>query len=1186
MKTILARSAAGLLFLGLLGVGTAFPAVNDIRVHLNGKDACLTFDPVTAAYYLACTNTAVTNNAITIYKSVDQGATWQSWASLQRTGIKIVQPRIKVLGSKVYFVFAADPASAHKLYFGTLSTSNPLVRQEYESAVYCTNPDLAVYADKAYLVWGGYTDLVVYPYDVFFAKFNFTTGNFDIIPQQIGGQNLYDPGVFIRPTIDLDTVHAPAGNKLIVAFEDSNAHEIHVTTSLDGGTTFSTHVNITNTASINESNPKVRFRFYIDSDYAVVAFNTGGANNSLDYLASVDLFTTITPFDVKANFPTLSGGDFDFQFVSESYSSPNRSIRFRGAHWQSSQVRLFELELRQHMGIFPPELDTYITPGVTFGSTSDVDATERISYQEPPDANRCAAWNDTRNGGDDVYFNGTATVEKTVTVTEPTSATIWTRGQNATVTWTTTGAITGVNIKLYKGATKVQDLALGTANDGTETFIVANGLANGPDYRVLVEDALNVAVYDYSDYFVVEQKIVTVTLPTSATVWTKGQTGTVNWATTGTITTVNIYLYKSTTKVKDIALGTPNDHTQTWTVASDLVDGTDYKVRVTDGVLTAVYDDSDLFTVQTTVTETISTPTTPSGDNTVPAWAPSIYATGGSASNLGHSVQYRIEWGDGSDSGWLPVGTTSAAKGWKVAGTYNVRAKARCSVDTGVESAWSAALAVAVSASSGFRMILPETIWAAATGGGTWTTEVQVTDVSGSSLVAACFNYGGGLYRGPFALWTGPGVDQSVKYANILSTLQALDPGFVYEGRVGALEFVTQDAAHKIRVAARTFNGNYSKTFPGLEDVAATTADTTRGMVVPNLTSNASYRSSLGLFNPAASSLDIQVTLVDENGATIGSPFTKNLAAYDFQSFNPFVAAGHAYPAYVHDNVCAYVVPTSGTGRAMMYGGSANNTTNDPAAHIAAQAAAGYDNSPSSLQVVPEVIWAVATGGGTWLTEAQVVDLTGGSQVSVYFDYGGGNRTGPFALWTGGAARSSVKLANLLATVDGLDTGPLVYYGRVGTVEFATQDVSHTIHIAVRTLNGNYSKTFPGLNIVDGTTAAVGRDMLVQNLTSNAVYRSSIGFFNPTADSLTVEFRLIKDDGTLIGSAFSRTLVGRDFQSVNPFNAAGVPYPTFTNDNVWLLVHPTGGTGKALGFGATANNVTNDPASHIVVRLD
>ncbi|MDH4198091.1 MAG: GPI anchored serine-threonine rich family protein, partial [Candidatus Aminicenantes bacterium] len=645
-----ARAAGFLVAFGFLCLGTAFPAVNDILVHLSGKDACLASDPSSTAYYLACTDTAVANNAVVIFKSTDQGATWQTWATLQRTGVKIGQPRIKVSGAKLYFVFAADPSSANKLYFGTISLSNPATRREFELGDRCTAPDLAVYGDKAYIVWGGYEDLSPFPYDIYFTKFDFTTEAYVIPALPIGGQNIVDQGVYIRPSIDLDIEHDPKGTKLIVAFEDNYAHEIHVTTSGDGGTSFATHHNITNTPSVNESNPKVKFHFYVDSDYTVVAFNTGGANNSLDYLASVDLFTTVTPFDTKANFPTLSGGGFDFRYVSESYSYPNRSVKFRGAHWENNKVRLFELELRQHMGIYPPELDTYITPGVTFATTSDVDPAERVSYDEPPDANRCVAWTDNRNsGGHDVYFNGTTTVQKTITVTAPASGTIWTRGQSATVTWTTTGTIASVNIKLYKGTTKVQDIVLGTTNDGTHTFTVASGLVNGPDYRVLVEDAANAAIYDYSDYFVVEAKNVTVTLPTSATVWTKGSSGTVNWATTGTITAVNIHLYKSTSKVKDIALNTPNDHTQTWPVPTDLADGTDYRVRVTDAVLTGVYDDSDTFTVQSVVVETVSTPTTPSGVATVAAWTSSTYATGGSVSNLGHSVQYLIEWGEGSD---------------------------------------------------------------------------------------------------------------------------------------------------------------------------------------------------------------------------------------------------------------------------------------------------------------------------------------------------------------------------------------------------------------------------------------------------------------------------------------------------------------------------------------------------------
>jgi hypothetical protein len=83
---------------------------------------------------------------------------------------------------------------------------------------------------------------------------------------------------------------------------------------------------------------------------------------------------------------------------------------------------------------------------------------------------------------------------------------------------------------------------------------------------------------------------------------------------------------------------------------------------------------------------------------------------------------------------------------------------------------------------------------------------------------------------------------------------------------------------------------------------------------------------------------------------------------------------------------------------------------------------------------------------------------------------------------------------------------------------------------------------------------------------------------------VTVEFRLVNWGGETIGSTFTKTLVGHDFQSFSPFNQAGVPYPGTSSDVVVLLITPTSGSGKVMVYGATANNTSNDPAAHIGVQ--
>jgi hypothetical protein len=108
--------------------------------------------------------------------------------------------------------------------------------------------------------------------------------------------------------------------------------------------------------------------------------------------------------------------------------------------------------------------------------------------------------------------------------------------------------------------------------------------------------------------------------------------------------------------------------------------------------------------------------------------------------------------------------------------------------------------------------------------------------------------------------------------------------------------------------------------------------------------------------------------------------------------------------------------------------------------------------------------------------------------------------------------------------------------------------------------------------------------MLIQNYTNNVGFRSTSGFYNLTANSVTVEFTLLNSSGAQIGSQFSKTFVGYDFQAFNPFVQAGVPYPGSSYDNVILRIRPTSGTGQVKCFGASVDNTSNDPASHLAVQ--
>ena len=95
--------------------------------------------------------------------------------------------------------------------------------------------------------------------------------------------------------------------------------------------------------------------------------------------------------------------------------------------------------------------------------------------------------------------------------------------------------------------------------------------------------------------------------------------------------------------------------------------------------------------------ETISTPSTPTGPSSGDINEVLTYSTGGSTSSLGHSVQYRFNWGDGSYSEWSS--STSASHSWSSSGNYMVQAQARSSANSDISSSWSGSKSVIINPS-------------------------------------------------------------------------------------------------------------------------------------------------------------------------------------------------------------------------------------------------------------------------------------------------------------------------------------------------------------------------------------------------------------------------------------------------------------------------------------------------------
>ena len=226
--------------------------------------------------------------------------------------------------------------------------------------------------------------------------------------------------------------------------------------------------------------------------------------------------------------------------------------------------------------------------------------------------------------------------------------------------------------------------------------------------------------------------------------------------------------------------------------------------------------------------------------------------------------------------------------------------------------------------------VLPSVIWAPASGGGVWYTEVQIYAPTSGTEVVCFFNYGD-AYRGEL-IWISTMADQCYKTTNILGVMDGLDPdpGFDYYGRSGSLAFYAN--GNPIQVMARTWHsGGYAKTICGLNYVMANTAGSDRGLMIMNVMQSASFRTSITLYN-SGDPCTAYIYIIQNDGVVIGY-IEKSLGTFGYRAFNVFAEAGLTG---TYDN-CWVLVYSSAGGYIFCSGATANNSTNDPAYHVAMQ---------------------------------------------------------------------------------------------------------------------------------------------------------------------------------------------------------------------------------------------------------